>query len=129
MRDIHIAVIDDNREIVGRYAIGSCDNQVIKLAILESDVTAHQIIYDYRPIGWVSESNGRLDTVTGLSAISTPPIITWVFSPVHLLRSHLLELFGGAVAPVRNAIRKPLVQHLPVPIHAIHLEEWALIGA
>ena len=43
MRDLHVDVVDDDAEIIRRRAVGSRDDQIVELAILENNVAFDQI--------------------------------------------------------------------------------------
>jgi hypothetical protein len=35
VRDVHVPVVDDDREVVGRHAVGAHDDEVVDLAVGE----------------------------------------------------------------------------------------------
>ena len=49
--DLHVVVVDDDAEVVGRVAIRALDDQVVELGVLEDDVAVHGVGDDDGPVG------------------------------------------------------------------------------
>ena len=47
MGDAHVVIVDDDREIVGRRAVGAQDDQIVELRIGDRDLALH-VVADHR---------------------------------------------------------------------------------
>ena len=59
MGDTHVDVVDHHAKIIRRRAVGTGDDQVIKLAIVENDVAFDQIFDDGGAVARRTKTNGK----------------------------------------------------------------------
>jgi hypothetical protein len=126
--DLHVEIIDDHGEVIGRRAIRSHNNQVIELAIFEQHLATHAIVNFNRAVKRIAETHDGINALSVLGTVSTPAIVTNRFSGGHLLLAPFVELFPGAITVICLALSQPLLGNFRVPLHSLALEERAFIG-
>ena len=102
MCDPHIVIIDDDGEIISRIAVGSEDDEIVQVLVLEDD-TAHDAILDHGlAVLWRLEADRRLHALRGLGRIAIAPGAVIAHGALfHFgLFPHLPQLFGRAVAAI-----------------------------
>ena len=63
MGDAHIQVVHHHAEVVCRRAIGTGDDQVIQLTVLEHDLALDHVVPRCRTMAWIPETHHRLDAL------------------------------------------------------------------
>ena len=43
VRDLHVDVVDDDRQVIGRVAVGAEDDEVLDVLVVEVDRAVHEI--------------------------------------------------------------------------------------
>ena len=99
--DVHLAVVNNNREIVGRHTIRAHDDQVVQLRIVENYLTTDSVVHSNLPVGGRFETNDRIHIGPRLGTISTATVITGLSTTGFLLLPHSRKLFSSAITVIR----------------------------
>ena len=110
--DLHLAVVDNNREIVGRHTIRAHDDQIVQLRIVENYLTTDSVAHANLPAGGRPETNDRIHIGPGLGTISTATVITRFSTTGFLLLPHSRKLFSSAIAVIRVTRLQQLLSKL-----------------
>ena len=117
MRDMHVVIVDDDGQHIGRRAVGAQQDHIVELAVLDRDFALHGILDDrlagLRRLEADDRGNarGRILRV----AIAPAAVIAHRLAGSLLGCAHLVEFLGRAVAVVGVAAGQHLVGHLGVP--------------
>src|SRR5690606_11793430 len=119
--------VHDDTEIVRRGAVGSRNDQVIQLGIVETDVAVNLVFDHDNPLERILEANDRIDTWAGLGAMPTSAVVLRLLFRFELTDTHRIELFLRAVAAIRMPLCEELLEHLAIALHALALVEGPLV--
>ena len=130
--DLHIPVVNDDAEIVGRRAVGARDHQIVEFGIGDLDAALDEVVPGHHAIERIAEAHDRQragwwgrQRLAGLRAPGA--VITRLEAPGAQLLAHVVELFRCCVAVVGRAGGEHLGNHRLVALHALHLVERAFI--
>ena len=127
--DVHVQVVDDDPEVVGRHAVAAGDDEVVELAVVERHGAPHQVFEDDLPFRRVPEPDDGLDPGRRcLGPAAAPPVVAGFFATRALPGPHRLELFPAAIAVVRLAVAQQALDVLLVERQPIGLEEGTFVG-
>ena len=137
LRDAHVVIVDDDRQHVGRRAVGAQQNEIVEILVLEDDASLHGVLDDRLAVLGRLDAHdiGRAGGRLGGVAIAPAAVV----APGALFRlgllAHLLEFLRGGVAAIGAALRQQrfgdlgmargargLVDDLAVPIEAEPLQ-------
>ena len=116
VRHAHVVVIDDNRQIVGRRAVGAQQDQVVEFGVRDRDLALHEIADRRRAVLRRSEPDHRRDAGRRLGGIAVAPgavIAHRALFGARLL-AHRFEFGRGAVAMIGAAARQQLARDFGV---------------
>ena len=127
MGNPHERVIDHNREIVGRIAVGTQDNQIVQEVVLEDHPSFDQIINDRLAFLGGLESQRSLSSRGGDATLAAPAIIflCQAFGLGFLPPS--LQFFRTTHTPIGIPPLKQRHGVLSVEIDALRLSKWTFI--
>ena len=128
VRDVHLEVVDNNGEIVGWGAIGSGDDEIVQLRIVEHHLASNQIIDNDIAFPRISESNNRVDTVPRCRSMAATAIISRLFTIRALRFAHCVKLVSGAVTVIGQFICQQRFDVDLVAVHALSLIVRSFIG-
>jgi hypothetical protein len=127
VRHAHVHVVDHDAEVVGRRAVAARDHQVVEFLVAEHHPAMHQVLDHDLAVERVLEADDRVDARPRVGAVAPAPVVARLLLARHLLRAQLVELFLGAVAAVRLALRQQLPDHLAISREALRLVVRALV--
>ena len=110
VRNAHPRVIDDEREVVGRKAIGLERDEVVLERVLENDIAADDVMKDGLARGFHAEADGarlRAGSGGGLGGGdgAAAAVVARRLFGGGLSDAHRVEPFGGTEAAVGGALR------------------------
>jgi hypothetical protein len=134
VRDRHVDVVGDDRQVVGGLAIRSQDDEVLDIDVLEGYRTVDEIrerrpavrdleAHRARRTRFVEAGDIRRRQGTAGAIVDPPAARCFGGSPLRL------DLFLGAVAVVRTAVAYKLCGKDAVPVEALRLEVRAVRSA
>ncbi len=118
MRDLHVHVVDANREIISRAAVRAGDDKVVELGVFERYAALDKIIDDHASRKWILEAHHRLHPGwwRGLAFAATP-VVAWLLFACKLLGTHGIEFFLRTVAVIGLARVQQLLEDFPISLH------------
>jgi hypothetical protein len=128
VRDAHVEIVDDDREIIGWCAIRTGDDQIIELGVVEDHPAPYLVVDNHFAVYRIPEAHDRVDTLTRFFAIAATTVVTDSPPTRHLLCTTSLELVFSAIAVIGFASFKPLIGNFPVAIESVRLEERTLVS-
>src|SRR5712691_13406505 len=133
VRDIHVEVVYDDHEVVGRNAVGAKEHQIIELRVRDGDRAFDEVVEDDIPLVGISESHHRRpvrrrNEPGGLGALWAPaPVVARLLAARALTLAHRVQIFLAGPAAVRLSLRDELLGDFLVPSEALHLEKRTLV--
>jgi hypothetical protein len=127
VRDFHIVVVYDSRQVVGGKTIAFQQHGVPQDHLLPSDFALHSVRKHDHAIVRNLKANYVRDT-SGYISVAAKARVTHSFLPLGLLLSLLLKPFGRTVAPVGKAKANQFPGNFPVSRDAQALNvglKWA----
>ncbi len=97
---LHVVIIDDDREIVGRRSIRSRNDKIIELRIFEHNFSTHPVLYDNLTMERIFESDDGIDARPGAGSLTTPTVVSHSRTGCHLLCAKLVDLFSCTVTAI-----------------------------
>ncbi len=117
VRDSHIRIIDDHREVVRRHPVAAGDHQVVQLAIRDADRPLDQIIPLDVPVVGIAKSKHRLHACGRCLAarVLGPPtaVVAGFLVACDLRFAQRLKLIFARVAAIGAAVGQHLFEHFP----------------
>src|SRR5258708_12609955 len=133
VRDIHVEVVYDDPEVVGRNAVGAKEHQIIELRVRHGDRAFAEVVEDDIPLVGISESQHRgpvprRNESGGLCALWAPaPVVARLLAARALTLAHRVQIFLAGPAAVRLSLRDELLGDFLVPSESLHLEKRTLV--
>src|SRR6266568_7234124 len=121
MGDLHVMVVDDDREVVGRGAVRAQDDQIVEFLVVDADLAEHQVAYRRRALLRGLEADHRGDPrhrqFLGLGWIALAPRAVDAHRALFGARlfSHRLEFGRRAIAVIGAAGGKQLASDFGMP--------------
>ncbi len=122
MGDAHVRIVDHHREVIGGRSVGTGDDEIVELGVVESDGPAHQILEHHLPVRRVAEAHHRANALgRWILTVAAQAVISRLFLGHHLLGPQRIEPFPAAIAPIGRPLRKHTFNDLPVTIKTLGL--------
>ena len=114
MGDAHVVVVDNDRQIVGRRAVGAQNDQIVQFRILYRDLALHEVVDRRRAFLWRLQANDRRNARRRFRRIAIAPGTLDVYRALlgPRLGAHRLEFFRRAVTVIGPALREHLARDL-----------------
>lgn len=128
VRDLHVAIIDDHREVIGRRTIGPGNNQIIEFRVLKYHRAPDLVLNHDIAVKRISEADNGANALSMLRIITATAIVAGLLTAFHLSCSELVELSFGAVAMISLALLQPPIDNFFIAIEAVSLKERPLVG-
>ena len=131
--DAHVPVIHHHAEVIGGRAVGTGDDQVVQLGIVEADHALDHVVPRGGAVLRVLEADHGLAAGghrrQGLARLGTPgAVVARLVATGAGGLAHGFHFLGRAVAMVGGAGGQHLRDHFTVAVHALHLVERAFVG-
>jgi hypothetical protein len=127
MGNPHERVINHNREIIGRIAVGTQNNQVVQEVVLEDHSSFDQIINDRLAFLGGLEAQRSFAAWVSDAALAAPAIVSLLQSLGLSLLPPSLQFFCTAHTPIGMPTLKQRHGMLSVEIDALRLPKWTFI--
>src|SRR6266853_737004 len=133
VRDIHVEVVYDDPEVVGRNAVGAKEHQIIELRVRHGDRALDDVVKNYVAFVRIAKANDRSPVpgrheAGGFRALRTPaPIVARLLTARARALAHRIELFLGRPTVVSLSPRDEPVRDLRVARKPLHLKERAFV--
>ncbi|CCK07946.1 conserved hypothetical protein [Cronobacter sakazakii 696] len=128
VRDFHIPVVHHHTEVVGRGAVSTTDNQIVKLKVAELNRAADLIVKHDGAILRVRKTHdARLIVSMMLMAVAATAVVTRLFTLRHLLFAQRFQTLFRAIAFICRTRRQHFINDRVVAIEAFGLEIRAFI--
>ncbi len=123
VRDVHVVVVDDDGQHVGRRAVGAQQDHVVELGVLDLDLALHGILDHGLAALRRLEANDRRHAGRRVRRLAVAPaaVVAHRHAGLALRVAHLLEFLGRGVAVIGLAHGQHLLRHLGVPRRAREL--------
>ena len=129
MGNLHIHVVDDDREIVGRGAIATGDDQVVELAVVDADVALDVIGEAHPALGRIAKAYRHRFVATGLqSQLSAVAVVARFLLCSHLPFAQRIEALARTVAVICVTLFEQPGDNFAVARETPGLEIRALVG-
>ena len=129
MGDPHVDVVHHHREHVGRGAVGTQQDHVVELGVLDVDLALDQVGDPGGPrLGRLQPDHRRhAGRRVGRVAVAPAAVIARRQAVRPLLRPHLLEFLRARPAAIGLALGEQPVRHLGMPAGTLELEDGRLV--
>ncbi len=128
VRHLHVQIVDDHREVIGRRAVGAHDDQIVELVVAEFQPPADEIVHHDDAIQRVLEPDDRRDAFgRRFRAIATAPVVARLDLACHLFRTQRFEAPLRAVAAVGLAFVEESLGHFRVAREAAALKDRPVV--
>ena len=132
MGNPHIPVIHHHTEIVSRRSIRTGDNQIIKLAVGNRDLSLDTVIPGHHPFYRIFEADDRIDANRhrwqSLARFRPPgSVITRAFACRFLAFAHGVQFLGRTITVISCPLFQHLVNDFTVTVHPLHLVKRTFI--
>ena len=127
VRHLHINIVHHDREVVGRDAVGTHDDEVIELSVRHGDRTINSVFPGYVAVIRIAEAENRfhafrLHKTELCGAFGSPAaVIAGLFAAELLGFTHRVKLFLRAVVPIGKALLEKRIRHFLVAVETLHL--------
>ncbi len=126
--NLHLQIVDDDGEIVGRRAVRACDHEIVELGIGDDDTALDHVLDDDIPLEGILETHDRLDAGRrSAGACATTAIVAGLESFRPLLVAHGIELLRCAVAMVGLALAEQSLDVLAIAFETLSLVVGPLV--
>src|SRR2546421_3642462 len=119
---MHVHVVDDYAEVVGRRAVRARDDQVIELRVLKRHRPVHQVLHHHRAIQGIAKTYYRIDSLAERAAIAADAGVARLLLARDLLLAQRIQFLLRAVTVIGAAG----LQHAPDDF-AVTIETLRLI--
>ena len=129
MGNAHVVIIHHNGEHIGRGPVGTQQDIVVDLGILDRNLALNRVVDRGFPVGRNLEANYERHAVRGLAfaAVAPAAIIPHGLLVCPLFGSHLLQLFGSGEALIGVAGFQQLVGNFGMAFGPIGLEYRGIV--
>src|SRR5215472_3958432 len=105
VRDAHIVVVDDDRQIVSRGAVGAQNDAIVELYVGDDNFALHMVMDRRRPVLRRLEADRRHYPGWGLGRVAVAPGTVIAHRALFAARplAHRLQFGGGAIAIISAA--------------------------
>ena len=123
MADSHVVVVDDDRQIVGRRAVGAQDDQIVEFAVRHRDFALHTVADRRRALLRCLEADRRLDAGRRLGRVAVAPSAVIAHRAPLGARAfaHRRQFLGRTIAVIGAAHFQQPVRHLGMSGGALEL--------
>jgi hypothetical protein len=128
VRDFHIEIINDHGEIIGRAAVGSSNDQVVELRIVENDCAPDLVVDDDFTVERTAKTNDRIHTLARLPAIAATPVVSDLLTLGELPGTKFVKLPFCAVAAIGLAFFEPFFDNRVVSFESPGLKKRTFVG-
>ena len=129
MGNVHVQVIDDDAEVVGRHPIGTRNHEIVELAVVERDRSANEVVEHDLAIERILEADHRLDIGRWrIDAAAASSVVAWLVPACSLGCPHRIELVPTAVAAVRLVLSQKTLDMFLVERQSVRLKVRPFIG-
>ena len=130
---VHVPVIDDNAEVVGRNAVGPDDDEVVDLLVRDADRSFDKVVPGHGAVERIAKANHRIDPGRRgrqhLARLRAPAAVVAGFLAACSLRlAHLFEFLRCAVAAVGRAGVQHVVDDASIAIQPLHLVDRPFVA-
>ena len=126
--DVHVHVVDDDREVVGRRAVGALDDEIVELGVVDDDLALDRVVDDDAPVERVPEADDGLAPVgRDVGAVAPRAVVAGLPALGARPLAHRVDLLGRRPAAVGVTVVEQPLHDLAVAIEALGLEERPLV--
>jgi hypothetical protein len=128
VRNCHVEIIDDHGEIVGGRAVGSGNNQVVELRIVENHGAPDLVFDNDIACVWVPKTNDRIYTLARLLSITATPVVPDLRTTSQLPGTKFIKLSFRAIAAICFVFFEPLLNYSKVSLKSPGLKKRTFVG-
>ncbi len=120
MGDAHVVIVDDDRKIVGRRAVGAQDDQIVEFGVGDRDLALHPVVDRRLALLRRLEADHRRDAWRRLGGVAVAPGAVIAHRALFGARlvAHRLELGRRAIAVIGAAGGEQLARDLGMALGA-----------
>ena len=120
--DVHVDIVDDDGEIVGRKAVRAHHDEIVEFLVVPLDAAFDLVVEHHRTRARVAETNHAVRMFAQRFVLfAVNPGIARLHALVHLRRAHRIEFFARFVCVIRLAGVHEFLGNFDVTIHAQRL--------
>src|SRR5712691_6171651 len=133
VRDVHVEVVYDDPEVVGRNAVGAKEHQIIELRVRHGDCAFDEVVENDISLVGISESHHRRPArrryeAGSLGALEAPtPVVAWLLTVRALALAHRVQIFLACPAAIRFSLGNEVLGDFLVSSEALHLKKRAFV--
>ena len=121
--DLHIPVIHNHTEVVGRRTVGTTDDQIVKFLVAEFNWPTDLVVKNNGSVLRVSKTHdARFIIGMMFMAVAAAPVITRLFTLCHLLFTQRVQTFFGAIAFISGTRCQHFINDGVIPVKTFGLE-------